>query len=115
VASVCAMAAAIVEWTNSDRVAAVLDVRLFAHVAPDGLLLVRALLDGVAPLGVTGRHPFGRVAGGHRVVLPKTLELLERETVTLFDAKVDEGGGRKVALRRARKAGHDDQLRPSEI
>jgi hypothetical protein len=107
--------AANVGWTDSDRVAAVLEVRLFAHVAPDGLLLVCALLDGIAAFGVAGRNPFGRVAGGHRVVLPKTLELLERETVALFDEEVDEGGGRKVALRRARKEGHDDQLRWSEI
>lgn len=86
-----------------DRVAAVLNERLLAHVAPDGLLLARVLLDGIAAVGVAGRGPLRRVPSRDGVVLPKSLELLETKTVTLFDEEVDEPSCDKVAYRACKK------------
>lgn len=62
-----------------------------------------------APMGVTRRRPVARPPGRGRVVLPESLELLERKSSSLLDEEVDDRGADKVA------AGENESIRVANV
>lgn len=62
-----------------------------------------------APMGVTRRRPVARPPSRSRVVLPESLELLERKTSSLLDEEVDDRGADKVAT------GEDKSIRVADV